>query len=129
MAFIKCSGGAGKLKETLLWQNPNPTKSFAAQTITLNEPMNTFEFLKIICNYTTSNTTNYFKYCFLITDLMNNAGCGINIGGLTTMSGNYGKVRTMSQYKSATEIQFLSGHGWNNTENTAAVPLYVYGLK
>jgi len=46
MAFIKCSGG-GKLKDTILWRNPNgATENFPAQSVGLDYPYTNFDYLE-----------------------------------------------------------------------------------
>ena len=126
MAFIKCSGGAGKLKETLLWENPNPTKQFAEQTITLNGNIFNYEYIKMHCEQTIGNGI-IFIYYFKVSDLITDKG--INMGGMKGTTGNYGVVRTMIFLSSGTQIKYLSGHGWNNSNNSVAVTQFIYGLK
>ena len=51
MAFIKCSGG-GKLKETILWENPDPSVNFSDQTIIFDyggviHDINDYEYISL----------------------------------------------------------------------------------
>ena len=49
--------GGGDLKETVLWTNPSPTSSFNAQTITLSDDMNNYQFLKVVSRISKTDST------------------------------------------------------------------------
>ena len=69
MAFIKCSGG-GKMRETILWENPNSTASFASQQLALNyggvtHTIADYDYIGIRYIYLTTNSA----YLNFISDL------------------------------------------------------------
>lgn len=56
MAYIEMqNGNGGGMTETVLWTNPNPTTSFAPQTITLSQSVSNFKLFGL---YFIANTTN-----------------------------------------------------------------------
>ena len=52
-------GGGGTWVETILWANPSPTSNFAAQTVTLSDDINNYDYLKVSCeNHNTITGVN-----------------------------------------------------------------------
>ena len=133
MAFIKCSGGGGKLKETELWKNPNiatgNVKSFSSQTINLNYSIDNFEYLKF--NYRVSDDKDVIGNALMSVLDFNTAidsNGHINVA-LAVRGGSVAYYRRIT-YTSSTSIHIWnSSSGSGSTNNTTCLPLYVYGLK
>ena len=102
----------------LLWENPNTTASFAAQTITLNSA--DYDYLLIIFNYLTSS---------------NIAGSELIQKGqstrLGTVSGTDGTVFLRNvTYVSEISYTFADAYKNNGTvDNSRCVPVAIYGIK
>ena len=135
MAYVKCSGG-GKLKETKLWENPNPSAStFLAQTIILNDSITNFEYIEVefqpYYNLPASTGKCIYLVGFFITlDGSNSSEKPTKAVGPSVKNGsNYDVIRPF-YYVSDTSIHFdayfYKGGGGNGATN---VPLYIYGLK
>ena len=101
---------------TLLWENPNTTQTFAAQTVTLSSA--DYDFLLFITNYSTSVASNFFT-------TITKKGSNSIIGGA---SGSEAKVRDVT-YVSATSLSISQGYKGATTDNTVAIPVAIYGMK
>lgn len=106
----------------LLWTNPSPTASFAAQTITVPD-MSEYDMIEIMFEYATSDGhvgTSRVK-----------GGKG---GWLEATISGARRFRTFT-IPSATQITFTDakyngmGSSAATTENVGAIPLYVIGIK
>lgn len=112
--------GGGDLKETVLWTNPSPTSSFIAQTITLSDDMNNYQFLKVVSTISKSSDTEriyYTKpdfYDVLIRGVVSGASW----------------VRILSK-ASDTTISITAANRLNNTGTSTdnAIPTQIIGLK
>ena len=139
MAFIKCSGGAGKLKETILWTNLTSTSNFTAQTITYSGPdWKTFEFISIIYSRSTSITSKYGRYFFLVSDLQNNTidvdGTNRDIAdsfvcGLPTSGTSNNLLRAIIRNQSSNSFQFGAGWAYSSNSNGNCIPRIISGWK
>lgn len=131
MALFPCNvGGGGTLSETVLWTNPSPTASFAAQTITLSSDINNFKYLKIVYKLSTSNNTE--SYAIYAVDEFKNMiiGVGYACGAISGRPGGTNLARRLG-YASDTSIRFMdsSGIGVASTDNNGLIPLAIYGMK
>ena len=139
MAFIKCSGG-GKLKETILWENPNPSGNFAAQTITLNyggvtHNISNFDYIRfqyIAANYGTVASykgQSTFPKEMVIGSIATNINNPIIALGMN--DNNKNNHQRFATYESDTQIKFTIAYASNTqyTSNTRSIPTYIYGLK
>ena len=133
MAFIKCSGG-GKLKETLLWENPNPTKSFAQQEVILNYDINNFEYLKFCNIYLTTDTTKGIEI-LISPDIFKNQGTSSSVKNtnlcFTGTSADVYKRYIYPIANNSTKIKFGNSiyNDGNSQNNKSLVPTFIYGLK
>lgn len=105
-------------KWDLLWTNASPTSSFAAQTISLD--LSPYTFVSVYADHDNTANGRYMGFCRV---------------------GDTGKLfsvvngRSVRDYVvSATGIQFKVGQRANynaaiGTDNTAAIPVRIYGIK
>ena len=123
MAFIKCSGG-GKLKETVLWTNPDATKSFSESTLSLSQSFKNFDYLKIIFIYSTTNTFE-FDVTYSVAGI--NGLEELRPGSSNVVLGwyyrNFGYDKNGNFMMSSCVI--VSG----STSNTKLIPKQIIGLK
>ena len=136
MAFIKCSGG-GKLKETILWENPKPTSNFAAQTIMLSQDMNNFDYLAF--NIRAITIREYqMKMIYPVIDVKNSNNTGGSYDNTVrwctspgfTYSGN--PYMRGIYYVSDTSIRINDAYpiaSTLTTQNSYAIPISVIGMK
>ena len=106
----------------LLWTNASPLSSFSGQTISIN--LSGYDFVKIVFNWYVGNSTSE-KYC---QDFL----CGAT--SLTYRSDVGGYISTRTVTISGSGIVFGScsesqGTGSTSTNNSACVPVYIYGIK
>lgn len=135
MAWFKTGGGA--LSETILWTNPSPTSSFAAQDVTLSQPITDFTYIKIVCRFSTSNSTE-MAALFSPSDF-GVQGTYPNKNPSVTMTVSSGAGGTVTRYcaKASSDdnstIHFFSGSttttGSGSTKNGNTIPVAIYGLK
>ena len=149
MAFIKCSGG-GKLKETKLWENPDTTKTFATQTITLNyggviHNAKDYDFLKLTYIRATGaafQNESYEAYSSWNTIVNNynpslgNFDAAWAITSRSRTGSNSAKsfcTRNINSPTdlSGTQLSFTSSTSLYDiaTQNTQVIPKALYGLK
>jgi hypothetical protein len=101
----------------LLWENPTPTDSFAAQSITLSS--GDYDFLLIVYRETISSTT--YK-----SDIVSKGSNGILEFNVTSGS-FYNDTRTFT-YTSDTVLAFAAATVNGSSNNSAVVPLAIYGI-
>lgn len=117
----------GITKETL-WTNNDPTKSFASQTVTLNQDASNFDLIEVKWNPSTTATntrstlfdTTYldvaYSYMF--------GGRNVNTGGSNNYSRN--AYLTASNTMSIGTAYRLNS---TTTQNTAIIPIEIIGWK
>lgn len=69
LCTLRKSGG-GKMKETVLWTNPNTTVGFASSNINLSDNISKYKFISIKAQVNT-NISNALDYYFDTTDVVN----------------------------------------------------------
>ena len=114
----------------LLWTNPSPTSSFAAQTIIVPD-ISEYDDLEMVTRGGSITTGNTFKYP--VAQLLEGnvhwlSFIGQGATGLPSVNGRPFNV------VSSTQIHFELGGYWNTAGNssglaTAGVPLKIYGIK
>ena len=103
--------------ETLLWQNPNPTSSFEAQTISI--PLAEYDMYKILYAPSTSYATREMSV-----DARAGSGC-VLIG----MWADTDSIFHRSVTGSTTGLTFANAYVNKEKNNAYCVPLTVYGIK
>ena len=110
-----------------LWTNPSPTASFAAQTITLAESAENFDFVLVVVNkwsattYATVGTKEWIlDYVFARNGDVSES---VSVSGEST-----NRVGKRQFYVNGTTVQFAAGYYNAATNNADHVPLYVFGL-
>ena len=132
MALFRCGGGIPQ--KTLLWSNPSPNSAFAEQTITLNQPLNTFDWLLVEHVYWKGSITSHYSLWPNPTTYKVLSGGGYNfmcIGGWTATSYHYvRKLRIPENDTTWTKLYIAGGQRINNTssDNSACIPLAIYGV-
>ena len=103
----------------LLWQNPNPSIDFAAQTVTLNS--SDYDFILAIFA-TATNGTHTVSAIF-----PKGYGSAFSFGAV--LSGAIQIRGRNITYISPTSIQFGDANVNGTVNNTYCCPLYLYGFK
>ena len=125
--------GGGRLKETVLWTNPNPTSSsgFANQTVTLSDNISNYKYISIkgAINYVQSERTDYFFEASQFPHFTANQAYPQPYIGF--YNNNY--FLRLALYISDTQIAFDLGMriiGANKTwDNTVCIPISISGWK
>lgn len=124
----------GTLTETVLWTNSNPTSSFAAQTVTLNQSITTdkFDYIKITIRISTSVATEQ-SYIFPTNEFLDFAdGSTQNIRrGYIGTRPNGNDLRIIFSV-SNTQVNFtapLRAGSTTSSSNSIIIPLKIIGLK
>lgn len=141
---LKKKGGGGSMSETVLWTNPNPTSSFASQSISLVQSLSNFEYLKFVCKARNTITDGSTDATFMVNveafkkmvggtsssvyDTIYNfaVGAALEHSGST----NYALVRRFV-YTNDTTIEALGTNaiGTSHANNAYVIPLQIIGIK
>lgn len=110
---------------TKLWENPNPTSAFAAQTINLSS--DDYDFLLWVMKYTGGDTYTYSEIASKGSEVL------LRTTGTTAQSYTLTYQRVVSRV-SDTEYSIgqnygQAGNGNRSVDNTFNYPLAVYGFK
>lgn len=117
------------MSETVLWTNSSPTSGFNAQTVTLNQSINNFKYIKLTycAGYQNSNKLEVIWPVSSVkkmkdAELLWGAIAGVN------STGKYGRYIT---YVSDTKLSFSNGlnYGGAGNSNAPCIPLSIKGLK
>lgn len=105
----------------VLWQNNNTTTNFAAQTITLSEPIENFRYYTLICYQATDN-----KYSISNTA---KSGDGIRMSAIGGGLMNYRDITSISgtscTFSNTTAYSTYAGSG--STANQRLIPFQIIG--
>ena len=109
----------------LLWENPNTTQAFAAQTVTLNSV--DYDFLMLISELST-------QYSQRIGTIIIEKGENAYIEGVVTGTARLTAQRRMFNYVSATSYSFedaykIDAGGSQAIDNSLCIPIAIYGIK
>lgn len=111
-------GSAGGITMTLLWTNPSPTSSFAAQTVPLD--LSSYDMVMVFCRQSTSDGT--------LTSQMGPKSTDIRVINMY----NNRFVRTYSWTDTGVAIGSALRANYNaslSTDNAYQIPMYIYGIK
>lgn len=118
--------GTIKKNMVLLWTNPNPTRSFAAQTVTVQD-MSQFNYIAVVHSLTA--TDPHEDTCFV------RRGHGGNMS-VVAYDGSYVVARGRSfAYSSNTSLAFETGYHFDQRSDKQGasandcVPLAIYGIR
>ena len=122
-------GGGGKYTETSLWTNPSPSSDFAAQTITLSDDMDNYEYIKIkYCFSASYNTGNYLSDYIISVDELKKSPYP-EASGTARLNFSLARMNTSNvacyrkfYYASSTTVRFGS------TDTNALIPFEILGL-
>lgn len=104
-----------------LWENPNPTASFAGQAIALSST--DYDFLMWVCTYATNNART-------VSIISDDGGTVLSVRSV--LSGTPDHARIVSTASPADKIHFTLTDCYYNTsqiDNTCLIPVFVYGFK
>lgn len=118
------------LKETTLWTNSSPTSNFAAQTITLSQDIDNYDYLKIAYRLSTSASTE-LSLIISVQDFKNTADAnGKGVITLNSKSSNVIYARLI-YYASDTSVFATVAYKIGSSGNSQAysIPTKISGLK
>lgn len=101
----------------LLWENPSPTATFTAQTISISEDLTKYDFFLVSYG---ADATNYYLQTAIVW-----LGQQSQLFYMTWGGARYQRAVTIN----ATSIVFGNASSNNSTSNGVAVPYQVYGVK
>lgn len=129
-------GGSATWVETVLWQNPSPSSDFAAQTVTLSDDINNYDYLKVsYVNYNASAGTNDPYNIYISVSDFKTSRYGdstrhntFTFGGLYVPSNNW-YTRQMV-YNTDTSVKFgaCTQVGGTAVSGNNSVPLQIVGI-
>lgn len=97
----------------LLWENPNTTQAFAAQTVTLSSA----DYDLILVTTSFKNTSSVVRVSSVITEK--------GVGGISSAS----TYTRGFEFGSNTAVRFNDGYDGNTRDNTVLIPIAIYGIK
>lgn len=123
MAFIRASkgGGGGMGEPELLWTNPNPSATFAAQTISLN--LSPYKAVGIKISDTGDVLHIYLNNGQFI-DGYFTAGCG----AVATNPSLLIRVRVIQNITNS-GVVFGDAYSVNQKYNQRMIPTHIYGIR
>lgn len=115
-------------KWALLWENANPTSSFAAQTVSLN--LSGYDAVMVIFNCDTADGSAIYQAHMSNITPVGKKGVSLHIitaFGQAWPGGGYDSFRTYDVTTSG--IAFNNCYERGNEHNTTQIPAYIYGIK
>lgn len=123
--------GGGTLKETVLWTNLAPTSSFDAQTVTLSQSIEDFQYVAVYNRVSTSNTSESYVMC-TVDEFKNftSTGTHTQMALGVRLNGDRSFARTV-YYSNTTQIRFGTAYEMMATSgnNAYVIPTKIVGLK
>lgn len=115
------AGGQGA-RVSLLWDNPNVTSTFGAQTVTLSNGIKGFDL--ILVSYYFSTSYPYMRtQLFIAGDVMSES-CELTVA---SNNGATGKRRFTAPTDST--VDFTAATYSGSTSNGSVIPVAIYGIK
>ena len=103
------------IKRKVLWSNPDLTSSFPAQTITLSESLNNYEYYEIIFKQSTTNERN-----------MTSGKIPVGHGTILSYANS---LRATSSTVGGTTFAFENASNNGNADSGSIIPIYIIGYK
>ena len=124
--FLRSLNKSGGIQETVLWENSLET-SVAATTVTLNDSVRNYQYVKIKYRFNTNNAV-YSEVWMPVSDFVNTAyATNYNfMFGIYAYYGGY--IRRWCAYVSDTSIRFSAGTLDSSTNNNYLIPVQIYGV-
>lgn len=113
-------GRSGSSFRTPLWTNPNPTSSFAAQTISID--LNAYDWFAIEARWSTSSD-------LVIPLCIYNVDESRHIISLSNDASNRTGGRQFTYSASNRAISFEGGYYNGSSSNASVIPIAIYGIK
>lgn len=136
MAYIPMNVGGGKYREYILWQNPSPSSTFAAQTVTLSDDIDNYDFLKIY--YTNHNsesgTNDPYSVLISVVDFKSSLPLNAtrhNVVTLGSVAPSNNRYARHVLYDTDTTVNFgtTTQIGANSTTSVNVIPVQISGIK
>ena len=132
MALYRCGGGGGELEETVLWTNPSQSTNFSAQTLTLSDDIDNYDFIKLTWKSSTTVSIEADVY-WEVSDVKNFSEVNDEPQGAICSkapSGSYRYARRI-YYVSDTQlgISGCSVIGAASSNEALVIPVKVSGMK
>lgn len=110
------------IKGKILWTNPNPTSSFASQTITLSESIANYDCYEIIFTQAAlrSDPTD------LANRLMSTGKVPVGYGTVLNYAVN-NRYRLVNRTTGNTQMTILDAYNGGQVDNDKCTPIYVIG--
>ena len=119
------------MSETLLWENPSPNATFAAQSVTLSDSISNYDYIRFYFK-SGASTTNIRSNIYSVADVKASISSGARNQVCSTACSNSGNVsaRTIT-YESDTQLAFSAAWslGGAVSYNQTTIPHSIYGLK
>lgn len=137
LASLKKIGGSGEqYTETVLWTNPSPSSTFAAQNVTLSDNLSNYKYIGINFGYSTSNYSTGYHNSTILLSLEDFIKFGYKSGlarcgtSLTVANTNNTIFSRSVLYLNDTSVRFGTCYqvGSSTQENTSAIPLEILGI-
>ena len=131
MAFYRCGSGGGTPTETLLWENPSPNATFAAQSVTLSDSISNYDYIHFYFK-SGASTNNIRSNIYSVADVKASTKSGARNNVCSTACSNTGSASARSiTYESDTQLAFSSAWSLGNAAsyNQTTIPLSIYGIK
>lgn len=133
-AAVDVNVSGGSLDETLLWENPNPSSSYGENTVTLNDSVQNYDYLRFEFTRGTTNP-EIFSVIYTVDELDNTAQNqnGEKLSSPTIFIAGTGYYTRVLAKVSDTSIVFANGKKYteSGTTNspTSLMPYKIFGLK
>ena len=130
-----------KTTETLLWENPDRTVSFAAKDVSLTQAVDSFDYLRVIYAYSTSSSEEGFRHVIIpvwnsdksayMYQYVSGSDTGYRAALCLRNSEAVTRARTFNIYDDGERMHFYGCQniGGSTTSNTGCIPVYIYGIK
>ena len=99
----------------LLWANPKPSSSFAAQTVSLD--LSAYDALLVVCRMFTTTTYYFTNICMV--------GLSAILNTLDASGNRYGRAADVA----TTGITFGQGYSNGSASADRVIPYQIFGIK
>ena len=124
-----------QMTETTLWTNSNVANTFAEQTITLNDSITNYDYIKVTITSSTSTTTEYMDTIFKVSDFITYVRPSSSVNhwpqaAVGARAGGTSNFRVLL-YVPDNKISISNGVAAGSTSalNSRVIPVKVIGMK
>lgn len=116
------SGRGARPQISVLWENPDPSSRFTAQTVSLAGDLRHYDLVLVEYVYSTS-LQNVWSKMFRASAVLNGT-CVLPINDTNTSTG-----RRAFSAPDVASLAFTAATFGGSTANSQIIPVYVYGIK